>query len=287
MILEIREQMPIDYGNLILSGLLAAVVSAIVTWFSGDRWVDINNRRKEHSIKIITGFKEWSESPDDLSPIGIKLNNVNKIVGFPKKNFESLSYHKDLEKHLNSGYPELKIKWENYQKKISDYNKQLADIQNVVLSLFIKIAEQNMVSVVFPLSKQKNPIYYVNAWNIVQGIQTEFESILNGYQEWYQGTPLSSNVQSGNDQYIMLNFRNFTLASHPSIDFIDTIRDEIIRIVEDQEIYDEMYRLHEIKYNNHMLKLEFVKELDRIIEVVELGHELKGSCDTCISRWQL
>lgn len=276
--------MPWDVENLITS----VIVSALVTWFSGDRWVDINNRRREHSLTIANeSIQGWIEMIDIIAPRGTKLNNVNDVIGKYPKNLDLLPYNEDLEKHLETGYPEIIEKWDKYTKSVKEYNDDLANVQEDIhhgIQLFLSTKG---IDVFYPAIKRHRPILAINPWDLIITITQEFESILDGYEPWHFGEPSVQDATSGDLHFFNLSFRGRLIISDPNFEIISELRDFVRISIESKLLYDGMLRIYEKKKRVDGDSLDFSNTLSRIIEEVKLGNNLKGKCTTCIPRWQI
>ena len=276
--------MPIDLWNI----LLTVIVSAVVAWFSGDRWVDINHRRREHSLTIATeSIQEWTNKIRDLAPTGTTINEQHEVVGKKIENFSQLPFNEDLEEHLNSGYPEISTMWEAYQRHVEAYNGLLAEVQQKINEEFSYFAFSNDLEIWYPNQKRHRPLLAMDPWNITMALTQEYERKLEGYKYWHSGKPKRTDAISGEVKYSRLFLHTHIFATHNNIALIEEIEQLFIELIESEKYSDSILEAYRAKQALFEETEKVRNSLARIIETVKLGHDLKGRCSNCISRWQI
>lgn len=276
--------MPIDLWNL----LLTVIVSAAVAWFSGDRWVDINHRRREHSLTIVNeSFQEWVNQITSISPTGTTINDSNEVIGFKLEKFDALPFNEDLEEHLTTGYPEITTMWNSYQRHVEAHNELLAEVQQKINEEFKRLADSLNLETYYANQKRHRPIFAMNPWRVTLALTQEYKRKLQGYEYWHSGKPTRGDIQSGDVKYFRLILLNNELVTHDRIDIIESIERLFIELIESEKYSDDVLKVFRAKQKLDEETESIRNSLSRIIETVKLGHDLKGRCSNCISRMQI
>ena len=94
---------------LLESAFIAGIISAVVTWFSSDRWVAKNQLKREHSHKLKnSSIMIWIKNIDQMCPTSAEYDhNYGKVYGKDAHSYEYLQYGDFIESHITSGYPDL------------------------------------------------------------------------------------------------------------------------------------------------------------------------------------
>jgi len=276
--------MPIDLWNI----LLTVIVSAAVAWFSGDRWVDINHRRREHSLTIANeSFQGWVNQIRSLSPTGTTINDSNEVVGMKLEKFDALPFNEDLEEHLATGYPKIKTMWGAYQQHVEVHNELLAEVQQKIIDEFLILAEYYELETYFPNQKRHRPLFAIDPWSFAVALTNEYKRKPQGYEYWHSGKPKHGDIQSGDVKYFRLIFGNNQLVTHDRIDIITDIERFVIELIESEKYSDDVLKVYLVKQRLDEETESIRNSLSRIIETVKLGHDLKGKCSNCIPRLQI
>lgn len=277
--------MAFDWGNLLLSGLVATVIGAAVSWYSSDRWVAFNQRRREHSLRIADeAIPSLNNKIELYAPLGFRLNNRNEIKYALPKPITDLPYYEDIFQHLKTGYPEILIKWENLKTTTQRHNELLASFLDDKRREFEKFANQNDLNVWYHKRGIDSLLFAIYPYPIVESIYTEFLSRFQGFQPYFHFLQHQNCVDHYLGKYFRLNFIEKELMNDDKMDNINLVKNKVEQICDNEDFYNELYLVYERRVQVLEDRESLIDDLNRVIEIVKLGHNLKGNCDNCISK---
>lgn len=270
----------------LISTILSIIASAIVAWFTSDRWVEIHRRRKEHSntLKELS-IKTWINKIDEMCPLTTEYDHTyNKVYGKDVWSYEFLPYNDFIESHVKSGYPNLHRMWEHYQHTAENCANVRARILEDIRIEFINQAESIGIKSYYPKQGTSKPAFYIRPYEIAKTILYEKEMRFNGFEDWHAGRLLNQMHQVGNETHPRLYYQNFDLML-AEIDDVNIISKRILELIDEKEYHGRILKWHMLKkFDVIPEKNTFLGKLRQLIEYVELGHNLKGTCDACRKR---
>lgn len=267
---------------LIESELIATIISAIVTWFSSDRWVAKNQLKREHSLKLKdSSIIIWINKIDSMCPTSVEYDhNYGKIYGTDSQSYEYLQYSDFIESHMTSGYSELHAQWMEYKLLTESCADIRASILDDLREEFEKISQE--IEVPYHYHKQgiSRPTFYIQPFEIAEAIMREKLNRFECFEDWYIGKPSTQNHQVGEKIYPRLYYHNNDLAL-TEINNINAIREKMYEILDDREYHSRFVELHMAERDVALKKKVFVGRLYQLVEYIELGNNLKGRCRAC------
>jgi len=116
-------------ASAIISGVISLFVSALVTIFTGDRWVERAQRKQKHSQQFVNVINQFFTSFDGVFPVtSIRDNENNCYTKAIVRGLDGVNQGKYLEEHIRTGYPKI-------AKKLDEYNEEHDEIVSLELNL--------------------------------------------------------------------------------------------------------------------------------------------------------
>jgi len=268
----------------LVAGVVSVLLSAVVTFFLGERWVEKKRRMHEHALRLNdSSIKYWIKNIDELCPLGAHYDNEwdLKVVGNEVKKFESLPYSEFIESHIRTGYPSLLEQWSDYRNEVDLYNKEKASILDGIKNYFENYGNKLGIEIYYHRKGKLEPKKYLKPYEIAVAIFEEMDSRINDYEPWYSGKPEIRSISKAGSYLFELTFREKSLIIDATKDIINEVKKEIESNLNSSELFTKVASNNSQKNLIQRKKEELLIKLNMIVEYIELGHNMKGNCDAC------
>ena len=279
----------VDVESILGSALVSAVISAVVAWFSGDRWVEMSRRRRDHSLQLRNeSFGYWYENIGDFFVKGVEYDHeMGVFKGLEPKTMADLPYPHFLQSHIKSGYPELLVLWKSLRDEVKRYNEKRSLIYEVLKEDIEVVARRLGLSIHYYRWGHSMSFINIRPKNVIDSIIQELENRLKGMDEWLQGKPGIGPITSGDVKAHYLHWMGMQLMTDEDRSKIEAVQEVVVSWVQDSELNVIIKDLVEAEAVHEKDKSAFKDELLKRMEYIDMGHNIKGKCDACRSQLHL
>lgn len=220
--------------NALIPALISAIISALVTWFSGDRWVEINRRKREHTLRLNSAaIKPWADLHiNETCQLSTYYEDIErKVFGEPVNNYENLNYNTFIESHIKKGYPDIDKRWQEIRALVQKYNDELASILEDIRMIFHDMSSQFELEPYYSRQGRARPPSFVQPYEIAKSVFQEYENRINGMEKWYTGAPSLGSVSHNGKNYLQLAWMSQALIVATRSDDVEAVRSRINEIL--------------------------------------------------------
>lgn len=274
--------------SIIENALISIIISALVTWYSSDRWVEKNRRKREHTIRLKeASIKPWADAHiNKICQLSVYYDYLEgKVCAEPIKNYEYLNYNEFIERHIKTGYPNVEKKWQELRNLVIKCNDEYASIIEDIRIIFHEMAIKFELTSYYSKQGISRPQTFIQPFEVAKAVFREYENRINGIEKWHMGKPTIGAVHHSGKNYVQSSWLQHTLIITIPSDNIMIVHEKINEILNDFDYFGRIGTLTGYKMQLAESKNELLEELRKIIELIELGHNLKGTCSACKSRF--
>lgn len=272
-----------DFGEVlsILSVVASIVTSFLVARFYSERWVEMAERRREHSVKLNDAvLKPWKNKVEEYCKIdAMYSSDIDKIIGVEPKDPVDLEFYDAARSHLKLKNPDVLKAWEELKIITSNHNKERALILERIRTLILKQFE--MPRYYWSPGAEK-PEEYIRPAELAENIYHEIEWREPNKRKWARGAaPYVQPSMSGDKRFYHLMW-NSTLME--SLDKSDAEKALLLinSIIDTPKLRDEVKDMKKRENETYGVKKQnFETKIKDVIDSVELGNNLGGKCRFC------
>ena len=257
--------------------ILVIIIPAIVSYLTGNTFVNHANKKRRHSEKIKNSIDVFLNNYESYFQINVRINNGGHFVGDYTNEINELLYSRFLLQHIDSAYPKVSRKWHNHETAWKKRVNKKAEFLEDLRLKFHTLGEGLGVKPLYVYERIYRPDSFLFPEKIAYSIFKVFEDQTEGADPMiFEPT---KNYTNDTFAYHFKNKYLFQVKDRVHADLIDI---EILDYLKKREnhiqylIYKEVTQKHEEK------KKELFISLKQISEKIDLGHDINGLCDTCI-----
>ena len=258
-------------------GLL--LIPALVSYITGDTFVNNANKKRLHSEKLNHSIIALKDELETFYPMETRVNNRYKIIGIQVSKINEINYIEHLREHIKNGYPdECKI-WDDYDILWKKRNKTLGNFKEYIQDYFLRISAEWDIKPQYKFVGREKPESYIMPENLADSIIDELEHRRKeGWMPFYY----KPNVDF-NPNWNQMFFFDRQLFFIKTGTIAKKVYAEFNRFF-DEESYTKLY--HAFLDAEHKLELkeaDFKIALRVVSDRISLGHNINGICDTCVT----
>jgi len=276
------------------SNLISAAISAIVSFFVGvffsDKSVERSQLKRLHSLSLQSSIRTWVQKIDNLCKIGqfIPLTEFSHEDGMIKPIVigdlasEHIPHRKFLISHMESGYNEVWTQWNELKQQINYHNLKKAKFLEDVRQEFMQKGRDLKLTEYYHKPGHSGPRVFFAPDRIAENILKEITNRITGIDDWWGGEPEITESRHGDTLiYSLKIFDSTYMMDDINSENIISIIALILSRVKDEEIINEVEDLLKMNEINYRRVWDIKEQLNEIISIIELGHNIKGKCKYC------
>lgn len=274
----------------LISAAISAIVSFIVGVFFSDKSVERSQLKRIHSLSLQSSIGTWVQKMDVICKIGQSIpttefsheDGMIKPIVIGDLASEKIPHRKFLTSHMESGYTEVWTQWNELKQQINCYNLKKAKFLECVRQEFMKKGRDLKLNEYYFKLGHSHPRVYFAPDKIAENILKEITNRITGIDDWWGGEPEITESGYGDTLiYSLTIFHSTFMMVDIKSENIKSIIALILSRVKDEEIIsgvEDLLKTNEINYR----RVGDIKEqLNEIISIIELGHNIKGKCKYC------
>jgi hypothetical protein len=271
---------PNFWASMLGGGIISAVISALISIFFGERWIEKARMRREHSLKLNKEvFEPWLEKYKEYSKVDVVYSVDNGVlVAFTPQDPE-LEFFNAAKSHLNSKYPHILKDWEDLKTLTYEHNKLIAKFSDDIKAL---LENSTKLPHYYTKSRGKAPDEYISHENIFKMIyQAISDKIRTGYESstYERITPTQERKEFF---YVLTDQRGNCLVKSRNENEAKDVLFLTKQIIESPEHNQRIECLLEMENKTLQTKREsFENKMKELIASIELGKSLEGKCKFC------
>ena len=264
----------------------------VVGFFYSDKAVERSQNRRHHSIALQSSLKDWINKIDDICVIGktdplVKYSHEEERmlpIEVGDMGSVAIPHHQFLENHMKTGYSAVWVQWNELLRQVKEHNEQKAKLIEDIRQQFLSQSRKQNLAVYYHRLGRTQPKVFVAPNEIAESIVEEINNrIYSGLENWWGGKPSIREFMDGNTMYYDLNIFSHSFIMHDTDKSnVSFCIDFILSKVEDEEIIIRAEQLSNMYKANIKKSIEIKDQLNEIVSIIELGHNIKGKCKSCI-----
>lgn len=270
----------ISWLSLVVS-FSAVLVAFLVARFYGERWVEMSRIRREHSMILSDRvLRPWIENINKYCKIDAKYSeDDDRMMGVEPTDPADLEFFDVGKSHMESGYPDILVSWEELKHVTFEHNNKLANLLEEIRTAVIN--ELKMPCLIYSIEPEE----YVSP-RFAKAIYAQIEYTLEyrpyARPKWRGGEPYIQPVNYGGKQFYELAWQDNRIVR--SLDEEKTKQAKLLvdHLIETPGLIEKTKLLMDEKSKTYGAKLEALKtKMMDVIKSIELGNIIAGKCRFC------